>query len=47
MQLSRLIASAVITLGLVSPVLAEYPERPIKMVVGYSPGGGADKLARR
>jgi tripartite-type tricarboxylate transporter receptor subunit TctC len=46
MQLSRLIASAVITLGLVSPVLAEYPERPIKMVVGYSPGGGADKLAR-
>jgi len=46
MQLSRLIASAVITLGLTAPVLADYPERPIKMVVGYSPGGGADKLAR-
>lgn len=27
-------------------VWAEYPDRPIKMVIGYSPGGAADKLAR-
>ena len=29
-----------------SPVLAEYPERPITMIVAYSPGGGTDVLAR-
>lgn len=46
MRFNKLLVGALITLGLSSPVLAEYPERPIKMVVGYSPGGAADKLAR-
>lgn len=46
MQVNKLVAGALITLGLASPALAEYPERPIKLVVGYSPGGGADKLGR-
>ena len=29
-----------------APALAEYPERPITMIVAYSPGGGTDVLAR-
>ncbi len=29
-----------------SPALAEYPERPITMIVAFSPGGGTDVLAR-
>jgi tripartite-type tricarboxylate transporter receptor subunit TctC len=28
------------------PALAEYPERPIELVVPWGPGGGADQLAR-
>jgi len=26
--------------------IAEYPERPIKLIIGYSPGGAADAVAR-
>ena len=29
-----------------TPSIAEYPERPITMIVAYSPGGGTDVLAR-
>jgi tripartite-type tricarboxylate transporter receptor subunit TctC len=32
--------------ALVSPASAEYPDKPIRMVVGYAPGGAADKLVR-
>ena len=28
------------------PALANYPDKPIRMVVGYPPGGGADNLIR-
>jgi tripartite-type tricarboxylate transporter receptor subunit TctC len=29
-----------------SPAAAEYPERPIELIVPWGPGGGADQLAR-
>lgn len=29
-----------------APVHAEYPDRPIRMLIGYTPGGGADNLIR-
>ena len=28
------------------PALANYPDKPLRMVVGYPPGGGADNLIR-
>ena len=35
------------SMGLIStPVRAEYPDRPIRMIIGYAPGGGADNLIR-
>jgi tripartite-type tricarboxylate transporter receptor subunit TctC len=35
------------SLGLVStPARAEYPEKPIRMIIGYAPGGSADNLIR-
>ena len=33
-------------LAAASPAQAEYPERPITLIVPYSPGGAADSLAR-
>lgn len=29
-----------------TPALADYPERPVRVLVGYGPGGGADVIAR-
>ena len=45
-MLKTLLATAFCLTALVSPVSAEYPEKPIRMVVGYAPGGAADKLVR-
>ena len=36
-----------IALGVAAaPAWADYPDKPIRMVVGYAPGGGADNLIR-
>lgn len=32
--------------ALCPPAIAEYPDKPIRMIVGYAPGGAADKLVR-
>jgi tripartite-type tricarboxylate transporter receptor subunit TctC len=40
-----LAASAILALGAL-PAAAQYPTKPIRYIVGYTPGGGADMLAR-
>lgn len=41
-----LVAAIGMTFALGTPVLAEYPERPIEMIVAYGAGGGTDIAAR-
>jgi len=36
----------IISIGGVNALASDYPERPIKMIVAYSPGGGTDVAAR-
>jgi putative tricarboxylic transport membrane protein len=41
------LCSLITAAGLVGrPALAEYPERPVELIVPWGPGGGADQLAR-
>jgi tripartite-type tricarboxylate transporter receptor subunit TctC len=40
-------AALVLAVGAATPALAAFPDRPIKLVVPYSPGGIADSLARK
>lgn len=40
-----LAASAILALGAL-PAAAQYPAKPIRYIVAYTPGGGADMLAR-
>ncbi|MCW5628398.1 MAG: tripartite tricarboxylate transporter substrate binding protein [Rhodoferax sp.] len=47
-MLGRLLGSALLAAGLVSPALAQdsYPNRPVTMVVPFPPGGVADTVGR-
>jgi len=40
------IGSILMTAFSMSPAVAEYPEKPIKLIVGFSAGGGTDSIAR-
>jgi len=47
--LKQIIAPALTALGLLamsSGAMAQYPNKPIKMIIGYTAGGAADKLIR-
>ncbi len=41
-----MLASAMLTGLATTPVVAGYPEKPIKVIIGFSAGGGADTFAR-
>src|SRR4051812_5867876 len=46
MRIGRLLAGVLAGLALASPAAAEYPDRPIKIMAPYAPGGNIDVTAR-
>ena len=46
MKIHHMLSGAVLTLVAASPALAEYPERPITLIVPWSAGGGTDAVGR-
>ncbi|WP_036764765.1 Bug family tripartite tricarboxylate transporter substrate binding protein [Paracoccus pantotrophus] len=41
-----LLVAAALRAGMASAALAEYPEKPVRIIVGYAAGGGTDLTAR-
>ena len=46
MKRRQLLAAALLATGLASPALAQFPDRPIKIIVPFGPGGFTDVAAR-
>jgi tripartite-type tricarboxylate transporter receptor subunit TctC len=46
MKLQAFLAGLALAASVVQPALAEFPERPIRIVLPYGPGGGADTVGR-
>ena len=46
MNLKRRCLLALATMLLAAPALADYPDKPIRMLVPWPPGGVTDTLAR-
>ena len=44
--ISSIVFAMIISLGLVQPVFAEYPEKPINLIVAHKAGGMADTASR-
>jgi len=44
--LSKISAALLLSFVSVLPVLADYPDKPIKMIIGFGPGGATDTLGR-
>ena len=44
--MKRLMTGAALAALMAGPALAEYPERPITMLIGFNPGGAVDTTAR-
>ncbi len=46
-KLTALCSAAIVaTLAVAGTAMAEYPEKPIKIIVPFKPGGGSDRIAR-
>lgn len=46
LRLRRIATAAIVALAAPSAALAAFPDRPVKLVVPYTPGGSADQLSR-
>jgi len=45
-MISQRVLSLIAAFVLAHPAWADYPEKPVKIVVGFTPGGGPDIIAR-
>ena len=45
-MMKRIAIASILTLAGAIPALADYPEKPVEIIVGYAAGGGTDVMAR-